>query len=56
MAKRNVIFGAIKFSILAYVVVIAVGWVGLSDFGPLLSTGGAIIVFGLMATSYFIES
>ncbi|MDP6670480.1 MAG: hypothetical protein QGI60_01540 [archaeon] len=56
MAKRNVMFGVIKFSIIAYIAVIVVGWAGLSDFGPLLSTSGAIIVFGMMATSYLLEA
>jgi hypothetical protein len=55
MAKRNVIFGTIKICIISYIAMMAVGWAGLNDFGPLLSVSGAMIVFGMIATSYLLE-
>lgn len=56
MTVKSVIFGGIKFSIIAYLAIIAVGVASLSEFGSLASVSGAIIVFGLCATTYALEA
>ena len=52
----KVILGSIRFFVFLYIVIIAAIFYGFGSLEPLLSTLGAVVLFGVSVTTYILEA